>query len=170
MLLWFHALVYVYVCICAILLFIFILSCLFLIYFLRLLCCGPFLKSLLIFTILLLFYVLVFWPWGMWDPNSPTQDGTHTPCIGRWSLNHWTAREVSIFILLFITYYLVLILLFILKSQYAVLSRVQIHVIMTKINIQSSKCSLISSLYPLTSPSLLPSPKIWQPLICSTSL
>ena len=113
MLLWFHQFymdLFMYVCvcarICAILLFIFILSCLFLIYFLRLLCCGPFLKPLLIFTILLLFYVLVFWPWGMWDPNSPTWDGTHTPCIGRWSLNHWTAREVSVFILLFITYLL----------------------------------------------------------------
>ena len=121
-------------------------------------------------TILLLFYVLVFWPRGMWDPNSPTQDGTHTPCIGRWSLNHWTTREVSIFILLFITYLSLLILLFILKSQYAVLSFVQIRVITTRINIQSRKCSLVSSLYPLISPSSLPSPKIWQPLICSPSL
>ena len=25
-------------------------------------------------TILLLFYVLVFWPGGMWDLNSPTRD------------------------------------------------------------------------------------------------
>ena len=33
---------------------------------------GPFLKSLIEFvTILLLFYVLVFWPWGMWDRSSP---------------------------------------------------------------------------------------------------
>ena len=45
-------------------------------------------------TILLLFYVLVFWPWGMWDLSSPTRDQTHTPCIGKRSLNHWTAREV----------------------------------------------------------------------------
>ena len=45
-------------------------------------------------TILLLFYVLVFWPRGMWDLTSPTRDRTLTPCIGRLSLNHWTAREV----------------------------------------------------------------------------
>ena len=45
-------------------------------------------------TILLLFYVLVFWPQGMWDLSSPTGDQTCTPCIGRGSLNHRTAREV----------------------------------------------------------------------------
>ena len=48
-------------------------------------------------TILHLFYVLVFWPQGMWDPSSPTRDQTHTPCFGRGSLNHWTFREVSHF-------------------------------------------------------------------------
>ena len=45
-------------------------------------------------TILLLFYVLFFWPQGVWDLSPPTRDRTHTPCIGRRSLNHWTAREV----------------------------------------------------------------------------
>ena len=46
-------------------------------------------------TILLIFfYVLVFWLFGMWDLSSPTRDRTRTPCIGRQSLNHWTAREV----------------------------------------------------------------------------
>ena len=45
-------------------------------------------------TVLLLLYVLVFWPRGMWDPSSPARDGTHTPCIGRQNLNHWTARDV----------------------------------------------------------------------------
>ena len=45
---------------------------------------------------LLLFYVLVFWPQGMWDLGSLTRDGTHTPCIGRRSLNHWTTREVPV--------------------------------------------------------------------------
>ena len=45
-------------------------------------------------TILVLFYVLVFWPRDMWDLSSLTTDETHTPCIGRWNLNHWTAREV----------------------------------------------------------------------------
>ena len=43
---------------------------------------------------LLLLYVLVFWPQGMWDLSSLTKDRTCTPCIGRRSLNHWTAREV----------------------------------------------------------------------------
>ena len=53
------------------------------------------------FTILLLFYVLVFWPRGIGDRCSPTRDWCSpirdricTPCIERWSLNHWTAREV----------------------------------------------------------------------------
>ena len=45
-------------------------------------------------TILFLFYALVFWLWGMWDLTSPTRNWTCTPCIGRWSPNHWTAREV----------------------------------------------------------------------------
>ena len=45
-------------------------------------------------TILLLFYVLVFWPQGMWDLSSSTWDWTHTHCIGRQSINHWTTREV----------------------------------------------------------------------------
>ena len=35
-----------------------------------------------------------FWLRGMWDPSSPTRDWTCTPCIGRWSLNHGTTREV----------------------------------------------------------------------------
>ena len=62
-----------------------------------------FLKVLLMWTIfkviiesvtkLLLFYVLVFQSQGMWDPSSPTRDQTHTPCIGRRSPNHWTARK-----------------------------------------------------------------------------
>ena len=30
---------------------------------------------------------------SMWDLSSPTRDGTLTPCIGRWSLNHWITRE-----------------------------------------------------------------------------
>ena len=50
--------------------------------------------------ILLLFYVLVFWPQGMWDLSSPTRDQTCVPCIGRQILNHWTAREVPNFLLI----------------------------------------------------------------------
>ena len=45
-------------------------------------------------TILVLFYVLVPWLQGKGDLTSLTRDPTHTPCIGRQSLKHWTAREV----------------------------------------------------------------------------
>ena len=45
-------------------------------------------------TMLLLFFVLIVWPRGMWDLSSLTRDRTLTPCIGRQSLDHWTAREV----------------------------------------------------------------------------
>ena len=44
--------------------------------------------------VLLLLYVLGFWPRGMWYLSSQTRDRTHTLCIRRRSLNHWTAREV----------------------------------------------------------------------------
>ena len=47
-------------------------------------------------TILLLFYVLVFWPQAMWDLSSLTRDWTRGPCIWRWSLNHWTTGEVLV--------------------------------------------------------------------------
>ena len=30
----------------------------------------------------------------LWDLSSQTRDWSHSPCIGRWSLNHWTTREV----------------------------------------------------------------------------
>ena len=50
------------VCMCAILLFIFILSCLFLIYFLGLLCCGLFLKSSL--NLLQYYFCFMFWFFG----------------------------------------------------------------------------------------------------------
>ena len=55
---------------------------------------GHFLKVFIEFvTILLLWHVLVFWLWGMWDLRSPTRDRTHTLWIERWRLHHWTARE-----------------------------------------------------------------------------
>ena len=56
-----------------------------------------FFKSLFV-TVFLLFYVLVFQPQDMWGLISLTRDETYTTCIGRWSLNHWTAREVFPFI------------------------------------------------------------------------
>ena len=45
-------------------------------------------------TVLFLVYVLVFWLWGIWGLSSPTRDGTHIPCFGGWSLNHWATRKV----------------------------------------------------------------------------
>ena len=49
----------------------------------------------------------MFWfcPRGIWDFSTPARDRTHTPCIGRWNLNHWTSREVSVFFY-FILFYL----------------------------------------------------------------
>ena len=47
-------------------------------------------------TALSLFYVLFLWPRGMWGLSFPTRDQTCTPCIGWWSLNHWTTRKVSL--------------------------------------------------------------------------
>ena len=32
----------------------------------------------------------------MWDLSSQTRNWTPIPCIGRWILNHWTAREVLV--------------------------------------------------------------------------
>ena len=36
-----------------------------------------------------LFYILVYWPQGMWDLNSQPRGRTHAPYPGRQSLNHW---------------------------------------------------------------------------------
>ena len=36
---------------------------------------------------------------GMWGLSSLTRDWTHTPALEAQSLNHWTAREVSILLL-----------------------------------------------------------------------
>ena len=52
-----------------------------------------FIKSV---TILLLVYALLFCLNGMWDLGFLTRDRACTPCIGRQSLNHWTAREVPL--------------------------------------------------------------------------
>ena len=46
--------------------------------------------------LLLLFMFWFFWPGGMWDLSSSTKDRTGTPCTGKGSLNHWTAREAPI--------------------------------------------------------------------------
>ena len=50
-------------------------------------------------TLLLLFYVLVFWLRGTWHLSSPPREWACTPCIVRQSVNHWTTREVSEWVL-----------------------------------------------------------------------
>ena len=52
---------------------------------------GIIFKVLIEFVmVLLLFYVLVFWPQGVWNLSSPTADEICNPCIGRESFS-WTA-------------------------------------------------------------------------------
>ena len=55
-----------------------------------------FLKSLL--NLLQYCFCFMFWFFGLWDLSSLTRDQTHTLCIGRQSLNHWTSREVPLFV------------------------------------------------------------------------
>ena len=49
-------------------------------------------------TILLLFYVLIFWPHGMWDLSSPSDVEPAPPALR--SPNYWTTWEVPTFLLL----------------------------------------------------------------------
>ena len=44
-------------------------------------------------TILLLFYVLVFWLWDMLDLSFPDKYWILTSCTERRTLNHWTVRK-----------------------------------------------------------------------------
>ena len=53
-----------------------------------------FLKSLLNLLQYCFWLLCFFQPQGMWPHSSPTRSQTHTPCIGRRSLNHWATREV----------------------------------------------------------------------------
>ena len=43
---------------------------------------------------MLLFYALVFWPWGLCDLSSLTRDWIPATCIGKRSLNPSTTREI----------------------------------------------------------------------------
>ena len=48
------------------------------------------------YNIISVLYFGFFWPGVMWDlrsPTSPTRDRACKPCVGRQSLNHWTAKE-----------------------------------------------------------------------------
>ena len=60
--------------------------------FLIIVLCEPFLKSSM--NLLQYCFCFIFWPGGMWDLSSLSKDSTCTYCIGRWSFNHWTTREV----------------------------------------------------------------------------
>ena len=60
---------------------------------------GQFFKSLLIllqYCFHFTFFVCFFWLCGIQDLSSLIRNWTHTPCIGRQSLNHWTTGETSI--------------------------------------------------------------------------
>ena len=41
-----------------------------------------------------LFFFFFFWLQGMWDLISPTRNQTWMPCIRRWNLKYWPAREI----------------------------------------------------------------------------
>ena len=41
-------------------------------------------------------YEWAYLPLGLWDLSSLAGDQTLIPCIGRWILNPWTAREVPV--------------------------------------------------------------------------
>lgn len=55
-----------------------------------------FLLNLLQYCLCFMFFCFFFffWPRGFWDHSSLTRDQTHTLCIGRRGLNHWTVKEV----------------------------------------------------------------------------
>ena len=57
-------------------------------------------KVFIEFVTVPLFYILIFWPWGIWDLSTLTRDQARTPCIWRRSLNPWTSREISLHVLL----------------------------------------------------------------------
>ena len=50
-----------------------------------------FVRTLLLF--LCFYFLFFFWLRGTWDLSSLIRDRTRTPCIGRQSLNYWTARQ-----------------------------------------------------------------------------
>ena len=63
-----------------------------------------------------------FWLRGMWDLSSPTRDWTRTPCIGRQSLNHWTAREALKWISLCFNFFCFIGLVFFSGNHYRMYS------------------------------------------------
>ena len=43
------------------------------------------------------FFFFLAMPLGLWDLDSQTRKGTHTPCSARAMSNDWTTRDVPIF-------------------------------------------------------------------------
>ena len=56
-------------------------------------CYSAFLKKALL-NLLQYCFFFFFLLWGIWGLSTPIRDGTWTPCIERYSPNHWPAREV----------------------------------------------------------------------------
>ena len=94
LLIWFNLSLLSHICfLCPICSFLFFFSASFLSFFIF----WQFLKVFIKFvTTLLLFYVLIFWLWGMWNLSSLTRVQTHTLCIRRWNRNQWTVRIVPL--------------------------------------------------------------------------
>ena len=65
---------------------------------LELIYCKHYAKHLMYFFppnhLLFFFFLATHCLYSMWDLSSLTRDQTHTPCIRRLSLNHWTTRKV----------------------------------------------------------------------------
>ena len=57
--------------------------------------CGPIFKVVIeSVTILFQLYVLAFWPWGIWNLNSPNRDQTCNSCIRRPSTG-WSGKSLN---------------------------------------------------------------------------
>ena len=55
---------------------------------------GPFIVARRLFSCDVLAQLLH----GIWNLSSLTKDQIHIPCIARQILNHWTTREVPLFL------------------------------------------------------------------------
>ena len=96
--------------------------------------------------------------WGMWDLSSLTRDQTHTPCIGRWSLNHWTDREVPH--LLFFWFCFVLLCVFWIFEFYFIFLNSRFLLVIYFIHISVYMSIPISQFIPP-----LPTPRHFPPLV-----
>ena len=70
--------------------------------------CGPLFKVFIEFVTMVLL-LFMFWIFGHEACETlvpQSGDQTHTACIGRWSVNHWSAKKSRV--LFFLTFYFVL--------------------------------------------------------------